>query len=149
MWLTTEPLPSNGGHGRDAVVALDLPDELISDYALPKLPAGHQDFCVPAELCNRYPLVEYRPLSWYKASTGEKFARLPKIPVEGRAKYVVGVLAIASAVILGIVASPVLGIVLAGLSVLFLPWDPLWALYDLSDTNDGGDGDFGDWDFGD
>ena len=44
VWLQTEPLPSNGGHGRDAVVALDLPDELILDYALPKLPPATKTF---------------------------------------------------------------------------------------------------------
>jgi hypothetical protein len=54
VWLSDIPLDVNDGAMGDIVLAVDIPEEIVTDYEWVQDGIGYREFLVPAEVVNRY-----------------------------------------------------------------------------------------------
>lgn len=55
VWVAARPLIAECGFEDAAVFELDLPEDGLRQYALPRDPKGYRQWCVPASLVNGVP----------------------------------------------------------------------------------------------
>jgi hypothetical protein len=59
VWVSNVPLDVNEGADGDRLLTIEVSEEAIADYEWVQDPSfGYREWLVPAELLNRFPVVE-------------------------------------------------------------------------------------------
>jgi len=58
VWISDEPLGANEGAFGELVFVVEIPEAVVAGFEWAEEGKGYREFLIPAEILNRYPIIE-------------------------------------------------------------------------------------------